>query len=143
MDPYAVLGVPRNATPRQVARAHRRLAKRYHPDLHPDPEATRRMQRINEAWRILSGSFRRARDGAGSRPRGSSHGHWAASQRVVRPTPRPSTQTWATRGATPPRTGRAARPRPEHHSFRDTGWAALLVGATFVLLLILGTHLGR
>ena len=34
LDPYAVLGVPREATPLQVARAHRRLAKRHHPDLH-------------------------------------------------------------------------------------------------------------
>ena len=32
-DPYATLGVPRDATPLQVARAHRRLAKRHHPDL--------------------------------------------------------------------------------------------------------------
>ena len=33
VDPYAILGVSRDATPLQVARAHRQLAKRHHPDL--------------------------------------------------------------------------------------------------------------
>ena len=59
-DPYAVLGVPRTASSMQVARARRRLAKRYHPDLHPDAASMDRMQRINEAWEILSSPIRRA-----------------------------------------------------------------------------------
>ncbi|HJP71196.1 MAG TPA: J domain-containing protein, partial [Candidatus Limnocylindria bacterium] len=54
VDPYATLGVPRDATPLQVARAHRRLAKRHHPDLHEGAEAAsdaaERMRRINQAW---------------------------------------------------------------------------------------------
>lgn len=32
VDPYAVLGVPRNASPDQVKRAYRRLMSRHHPD---------------------------------------------------------------------------------------------------------------
>jgi len=32
-DPYDVLGVLRGATPEEINRAHRRLAKKFHPDL--------------------------------------------------------------------------------------------------------------
>jgi curved DNA-binding protein len=60
LDPYAILGVPRGATPLQVARAHRRLAKRHHPDIHGEADALTRMQRINAAWQILSNPVRRA-----------------------------------------------------------------------------------
>ena len=61
LDPYAVLGVPREATPLQVARAHRRLAKRHHPDLHEGAtDAADAMRRINEAWWVLSNPIRRA-----------------------------------------------------------------------------------
>ncbi|HEX7197451.1 MAG TPA: J domain-containing protein, partial [Candidatus Limnocylindria bacterium] len=61
LDPYAVLGIARDATPLQVARAHRRLAKRHHPDLHEGAvEAADRMRNINEAWALLSNPLRRA-----------------------------------------------------------------------------------
>ena len=61
LDPYAVLGVARDATPLQVARAHRHLAKAHHPDLHEGAaEAAGRMRNINEAWAILSNPARRA-----------------------------------------------------------------------------------
>jgi molecular chaperone DnaJ len=64
LDPYAVLGINRTATALQVARAHRRLAKRHHPDLHGASEAAateaERMRRINEAWAILSNPTTRA-----------------------------------------------------------------------------------
>ena len=64
LDPYAVLGVPRGATPLQVARAHRQLAKQHHPDLHGSTqgaaEAAERMRRINEAWALLSNPASRA-----------------------------------------------------------------------------------
>src|SRR5918998_5080858 len=87
LDPYAVLGVGRDATPLQVARAHRRLAKRHHPDLHADAatvtDAADQMRRINEAWQILSNPIRRREfdrnypdAGTGSAVAGGSH--WAA-----------------------------------------------------------------
>lgn len=51
MDPYAVLGVPENATDIEIKRAYRRLVKKYHPDLKPDDKAAAdKMHEINEAY---------------------------------------------------------------------------------------------
>ena len=53
-DPYAVLGVSRSATDDEIKQAYRRLAKRYHPDLHPDdPQAAAKMNEINEAYDLI------------------------------------------------------------------------------------------
>ncbi len=50
-DPYSVLGVSRDADEEEIKRAYRRLAKQYHPDLHPnDPEAAKKMNEINAAY---------------------------------------------------------------------------------------------
>jgi DnaJ-domain-containing protein 1 len=47
----AVLGLPPNATPQQIKRRYRALAKRYHPDRGGDP---RQMQRIIAAYEFLA-----------------------------------------------------------------------------------------
>src|SRR4029450_12070896 len=97
IDPSAVLGVPRDASPLQVARARRRLAKRFHPDLHPGQEVSESMRRVNEAWFILSSAIRRAEDGR-AQPRAAPplSGHWAASRPEIRPRQPTTTRTWAT-----------------------------------------------
>jgi curved DNA-binding protein CbpA len=155
IDPYAVLGVPRGASALQVARAHRRLAKRFHPDLHPGEELTDRMRHVNEAWHLLSNPVRRAaydRD----HPQGPAIGalsHWGASRRPIQPAQPSTTRTWATWRASAAETAAAPRTRrapgefvvpptrrplpmePTSRTFRDSGWAAILVAALLLLLL--------
>ncbi len=50
-DPYDVLGIPHGASEEEAARAYRKLAKKYHPDLNPgDAEAARKMSEVNAAF---------------------------------------------------------------------------------------------
>jgi len=59
-DYYAILQVHPNAEPEVIDAAYRRLAAKYHPDVNSSPDATARMQQINEAHRVLSDPARRA-----------------------------------------------------------------------------------
>ncbi len=54
-DPYKVLGVTPGTSQEEIKKAYRKLAKKYHPDLHPnDPAAAAKMNEINAAYDILS-----------------------------------------------------------------------------------------
>lgn len=59
-DYYAILQVHPSAEPEVIEAAYRRLAAKYHPDVNPSPDATARMQQINEAHRVLSDATLRA-----------------------------------------------------------------------------------
>ena len=64
MDHYRILQVSREAEPEVIEKAYRALCMKYHPDVVPEQhraEATRRMQRINEAYQVLSDPRSRAR----------------------------------------------------------------------------------
>ncbi len=58
-DYYEVLGVSRDASPDDIKRAFRSLARRYHPDVNKDPDAEARFKEINEAYDVLSDEERR------------------------------------------------------------------------------------
>lgn len=63
LDYYRELQVQRHAEPEVIDRAYRALSLKYHPDRARLPErdsATRRMQRINEAYAVLRDPTRRA-----------------------------------------------------------------------------------
>lgn len=54
-DYYAVLGVPRTASPAEIKKAFRKLARQSHPDTNKgDAEAERRFKAVNEAHAVLS-----------------------------------------------------------------------------------------
>lgn len=55
IDYYKILGVPKNASEKDIKKAYRKLARLYHPDLNPnDKEAERKFKEVNEAHEVLS-----------------------------------------------------------------------------------------
>ncbi len=59
-DYYEVLEVPRTATPEEMKKSFRRLARKYHPDVNPgDKTAESRFKELNEAYSVLSDRERR------------------------------------------------------------------------------------
>jgi molecular chaperone DnaJ len=79
-DPYAVLGVPRNASVRQIRMAYVARARRSHPDI-VGVRGLELMRDINEAWEVLKDAGRRAAYDAATRGSGTTGGA-AGSPRV-------------------------------------------------------------
>ena len=56
-DYYDVLGIGRGADEKEIKRAYRKLAKKYHPDINPgDKQAEQKFKEITEAYNVLSDS---------------------------------------------------------------------------------------
>jgi curved DNA-binding protein len=54
-DYYAILGVSKTATQKEIRSAYRKLARQHHPDVNPgNAEAEATFKRINEAYEVLS-----------------------------------------------------------------------------------------
>ena len=85
-DYYAILGVPKTATQKEIKAAFRKAARKHHPDLNrDDPGAERRFKEVNEAHEVLSDPEKRRRyDEVGPRWR-----EYEAWERAGRPGPDP------------------------------------------------------
>merc|ERR1719221_221656 len=93
-DYYAVLGVSKDASDAEIAKAYRKLALRHHPDKNPDrkEEAAERFRKVSEAYDVLHDPEKRkaydqfgkeapafsGADGAGGTPAGPWASSWAA-----------------------------------------------------------------
>lgn len=62
IDYYKILGIAKNATPKEIKSAYRKLARKFHPDLNPnDKNAKINFQQINEANEVLSDPEKRSK----------------------------------------------------------------------------------
>ncbi|MDD1716376.1 MAG: molecular chaperone DnaJ [Methanolinea sp.] len=59
-DYYETLGIPRNADEKEIKKAYRNLARKYHPDVCKEPGTEEKFKKINEAYSVLSDAEKRS-----------------------------------------------------------------------------------
>ena len=69
VDPYAELGVSRDASSEEIRRAYRQVARRHHPDVNRDPGGPARFAAAARAYEILGLKRLSARDARDDRQR--------------------------------------------------------------------------
>jgi hypothetical protein len=115
-DFYEILNASRKASSKEIRRAYRALARKYHPDFNPDDKAAElKFREVQEAYEVLGNSRKRkaydyyGRDFSDRIPARASDP--ASPPAVSRPSPRPS----------PLPSRNAARPFATTHPYRSPG----------------------
>lgn len=57
---YDTLGVSESATPEEIKKAYRKLARKYHPDINKEKSAVEKFKEINAAYEVLSDAEKKA-----------------------------------------------------------------------------------
>lgn len=86
-DYYRILGVHSSATPEEIRRAYRILARRYHPDMNPGKATDAAFKQIAEAYSVLSDPIKRSSHDAereSAERRGSPFGDSLNARRAYR-----------------------------------------------------------
>ncbi len=60
-DYYAILGVSKDATAKEIQKAFQQKARKLHPDVNKEPDAEERFKEVSEAYAVLSDEQKRAR----------------------------------------------------------------------------------
>ncbi len=67
-DHYESLGIARDATPDEIKKAYRRLARELHPDVNPSADASERFKLVTHAYDVLSDPQERQQYDLGPQP---------------------------------------------------------------------------
>ncbi|MCL3818248.1 molecular chaperone DnaJ [Aeromicrobium wangtongii] len=79
-DYYATLGVGRDATPEEIKKAYRKLARQLHPDVNDAPDASERFKEVTLAYEVLSDPSKRSMFDRGGDPMSSGGGFGGGAQ---------------------------------------------------------------